>query len=46
MLAVIDQNPSITWGSLITSLSIEEEKPSDVDLEIQDEDDGLTNFQL
>jgi hypothetical protein len=46
MLAVIDQNPSITWGSLITSLSIEEEKPSDVDLEIQDEDDGLTNFQI
>lgn len=46
MLSVIDQNPSISWDSLIKSVAIEEDKPTDVDLQIEDEDEELTSFQL
>jgi hypothetical protein len=48
MLSVIDQNPTISWDSLIKAVAIEEDKPSDVDLEIVDEDEEseLTSFQL
>lgn len=46
MLAVIDQNPSISWDNLISAIEIEEEKPSDVELEIEDNEDGLADFKL
>ena len=46
MLAVIDQNPSISWDSLIAKLDIVEEKPSDVELDIESEEDGLADFKL
>jgi hypothetical protein len=46
MLAVVDQNPSIVWDSLISSVSIEEEKPSDVELEVEESEDGLADFKL
>ncbi|MCZ4338178.1 ATP-binding protein [Shewanella colwelliana] len=46
MLAVVDQNPSIVWDSLISSVSIEEEKPSDVELEFEESEDGLADFKL
>ncbi|MEI8654996.1 ATP-binding protein [Pseudoalteromonas sp. Hal273] len=46
MLAVIDQNPSISWDSLIKNVDIAEEKPSDVELEIESEDDELADFKL
>ncbi|QBL10490.1 ATP-binding protein [Rheinheimera sp. D18] len=46
MLSVIDQNPSISWDSLITSIAIEEDKPSDLDVTIEDEDTELADFSL
>ena len=46
MIAVIDQNPSIAWNSLVASVSIEEEKPSDVELDIEDTEDDLADFKL
>lgn len=46
MLAVIDQNPEIDWRSLLSSVAIEEEKPSDVVLETEDNEDGLADFKL
>ncbi|WP_432310296.1 ATP-binding protein [Shewanella frigidimarina] len=46
MLAVIEQNPTIAWSSLISSVAIEEEKPSDVELEISENEDGFADFKL
>tara|TARA_B100000614_G_scaffold262641_1_gene297326 strand:+ start:13021 stop:14328 length:1308 start_codon:yes stop_codon:yes gene_type:complete len=46
MLAVIDQNPNISWDSLIAKVDIVEEKPSDVELDIESEEDGLADFKL
>ena len=46
MLAVIDQNPSISWDSLIKNVDIAEEKPSDVELDIESENDELADFKL
>ena len=46
MLAVIDQNPQITWHSLISSVAINEDKPSDVELETEDNEDGFADFKL
>ena len=46
MLAVIDQNPNISWDSLIKNVDIAEEKPSDVELDIESEDDELADFKL
>jgi hypothetical protein len=46
MLAVIDQNPSIAWNSLITSVAIEEDKPSDVELDADDSEEELAGFKL
>ncbi|MDC9519663.1 ATP-binding protein [Pseudoalteromonas sp. Angola-31] len=46
MLAVIDQNPSISWDSLIKNVDIAEEKPSGVELDIESEDDELADFKL
>lgn len=52
MLSVLDQNPSISWNQLIEELSVEEDRPSDMDTaEVEDEDggstsNGLANFKL
>lgn len=48
MLAVIDQNPNISWDKLISSVTIDPEMPSDMDIEMSamDEDDELADFRL
>jgi predicted ABC-type ATPase len=51
MLAVLEQNPSRQWSDLVESITIEEERPSDVDIDIVDSDDeeasdDLANFKL
>lgn len=46
MLAVIDQNPNIAWNNLVASVAIEEEKPSDVELDIEDTEEDLADFKL
>ncbi|HHF2876525.1 TPA: ATP-binding protein [Vibrio diabolicus] len=46
MLAVIDQNPTISWNNLVSSVGIEEDKPSDVELELGENEDGLSDFKL
>lgn len=46
MLAVIDQNPSISWDQLVSSVAIEADEPSDMDIEITEEDDELADFRL
>lgn len=50
MLAVLEQNPLIEWSELIEKLSIEEEQPSDMTLDVESEaeenTDGLANFSL
>lgn len=48
MLAVIDQNPDISWDQLINSVSIDPEMPSDMDIGMNgmDEEDGLADFKL
>jgi len=46
MLAVIDQNPSISWNQLVNSVAIEADEPSDMDIEIIEEDDELADFRL
>lgn len=45
MLTVIEQHPEISWQQLLESLKIEEEKNSDVEIEIEN-DDNLTDFRL
>lgn len=50
MLAVMDQNPNIQWSDLVKKLTVEEEKPSDLDIEFHEESDAksddLVNFSL
>lgn len=52
MLAILEQNPSAQWSELIGEISIDHERPSDVDKitvnEIEDklDSDGLANFKL
>jgi predicted ABC-type ATPase len=51
MLAVLEQNPSRQWSDLVESITIEEDRPSDVDIDIVDSDDeeasdDLANFKL
>lgn len=45
MLTVIEQHPEISWQQLLESLKIEEEKNSDMEIEIEN-DDNLTDFKL
>ncbi len=45
MLAVIEQNPEISWQQLLESVEVEEEKASDIEIECEDDDD-LTGFRL
>ncbi|PIT42527.1 ATP-binding protein [Snodgrassella alvi] len=49
MLAVIEQNPDISWQQLLDSVEVEEEKDSDIGMEYTEdaqEDDELTDFKL
>ncbi|MCZ6802901.1 MAG: ATP-binding protein [Proteobacteria bacterium] len=50
MLAVLEQNPSMEWSQLVESLTVEEERPSDVDELIDDDEmgdsEGLAEFKL
>jgi predicted ABC-type ATPase len=51
MLAVLEQNPSRQWSDLVESITIEEDRPSDMDIDIVDSDDeeasdDLANFKL
>lgn len=46
MLAVIEQNSTISWNDFILTVEIGEEKPSDVELEIEDNEDDLVDFRL
>jgi hypothetical protein len=49
MLAVLEQNRTMNWQTLIEGVAIEEDRPSDMDdviVEESDDDDGLANFKL
>lgn len=49
MLAVLEQNNTMSWQSLISGVAIEDDKPSDMDDAIAQEeenDDSLANFRL
>lgn len=53
MLAVIEQNPSILWSQLVEQVSISEDKPSDLDIPIEDgigetasNEDELADFKI
>lgn len=53
MLAVLEQNPSMQWSQLVQSISIEDDRPSDTDEIMVDEEtgqilnsDGLADFKL
>lgn len=47
MLAVLEQNPHLQWQDLIGQTQIAEDKPSDMDLDIDDElDDDFADFKL
>lgn len=50
MLAVLEQNPSFEWPQLVKEVSIKEERPSDIEIEIEqeanDDFDGLVDFKL
>ncbi|MDS1310749.1 ATP-binding protein [Marinobacter xiaoshiensis] len=58
MLSTMDQNPEIQWSDLVASVQLEEDLPSDVDIEIDDsergpvsgnyqaDDDGLAGFKI
>lgn len=41
-----DQNLTISWNNLVSSVGIEEDKPSDVELELDENEDGLADFKL
>lgn len=49
MLAVLEQNRTMNWQTLIEGVAIEEDRPSEMDdviIEESDDDDGLANFKL
>lgn len=48
MLAVLEQNSTINWQTLISGVSIEDDRPSDMDdaIEQEENDDDLANFKL
>lgn len=50
MLAVLEQNPSMEWSQLVESLTVEEERPSDVDVTMGEDEvdgsEGLAEFKL
>lgn len=53
MLSLLEQNPSMQWSQLVQSIAIEEDRPSDTDEIMVDEEvgetqnsDGLVDFKL
>lgn len=53
MLSLLEQNPSMQWSQLVQSIAIEEDRPSDTDEIVVDEEaseimnsDGLAGFKL
>ncbi|QLK63411.1 ATP-binding protein (plasmid) [Enterobacteriaceae bacterium Kacie_13] len=47
MLAVLEQNPNLFWSQLIATVDIAEDKPSDMDIIVDAEDDDeLADFRL
>lgn len=50
MLAVLEQNPNIIWSELVKSVSLQEDRSSDVDIEMISIDtnisDGLADLQI
>lgn len=47
MLAVVDQNPNVTWSSLVSSVEVKEDRPSDLTMEIPEgESVGLADFRM
>ena len=48
MLAVIDQNPDVSWDQLISAVAIDPEHPSDMDIDMSgmDAEDELADFKL
>ena len=45
MLAVIDQKPSTPWSTLIDKIEVAEERPTDLDLEIEAESNGVESAE-
>ena len=46
MLAILEQNPSMSWNSLIDSVNIQKEQPSSLEEISSSTDSGLTDFTL
>lgn len=58
MLSVMDQNPQVQWSGLVANVKLEEDCPSDIDIEIDadegaqitgnrlSDDDGLAGFKM
>lgn len=49
MLAVLEQNSSMNWQSLLSGIAIEDDRPSDMDdavTENEEDNDGLASFKL
>jgi hypothetical protein len=46
MLAILEQNSSMTWNSLIASVNIQKEQPSSLEEINSSTDSGLTDFTL
>lgn len=46
MLSVLEQSPEITWDKLVESVQLEEDRPTDMDIEIDDEEDSTATGGL
>lgn len=46
MLSVLEQNDHIHWKDLIEDVTVQKEKPSDIEGDVLDDDDELANFRL
>jgi len=50
LLAVLEQNPSMEWSGLISKISIEPDRPSDLEeiatIESEPDSDGLASFRI
>ena len=46
MLSVLEQNDHIHWKDLIEDVTVQKEKPSDIESDVLDDDDELADFRL
>lgn len=46
MLSVLEQNDHIHWKDLIEDVTVQKEKPSDIEDDVLDDDDELADFRL